>query len=133
MMAEDEDVPEKVLLYRIARDMQTTKQMLAKVINYMVEAETEVSEKMRRFMMYMHDVHDVSVMYETRGIPIPEWIRREMERCDDRYRQLLNEANGAGGTFDKVRREMSKQDGNRWDHTKLIATGGHNEAGKSKQ
>ena len=127
-MAEDEDEglgapqhPPEVYLKRIAQDMKTIRIMLGKVINYMVEAETEVSEKMRRFMMYMHDLHDVSYIYEERGLPVPAHVLREMERCDDRYRQLLHEAHTDGGTFEKVRREMARDKHNRWDHTKLLA------------
>lgn len=43
-----------------------------------------------------------------------------MERCDDRFRQLLTEAHTDGGTFEKVRREMVKDENNRWDHTRAI-------------
>lgn len=95
--------------------------MMTTVVTYMRDAESEVSEKMRRFIMYMHDVHDVSYMYEERGLPVPSHIAREMERCDDRYRQLLNEAHTDGGTFEKVRREMAKDPENRWDHTRTLS------------
>ena len=104
----------------LARDMRAIRLDLQKVINYMVEAESEVPEKMRRFIMYMHDVHDIVSMYEEKGLEVPAHVRREMERCDDRYRQLLEEAHSDGGTFEKVRREMAKDPLNRWDHTRLI-------------
>lgn len=107
-------------LNRQSRELKTIREMLAKVINYMVEAESEVSEKMRRFIMYMHDLHDVTYMYEERGHQAPPWIIEEMKRCDDRYRQLLQEAHAAGGTFEKVRREMASDPTNRWDHTMLL-------------
>jgi hypothetical protein len=107
-------------LNRQSRELKTIRELLSKVINYMIEAETEVSEKMRRFIMYMHDLHDVCYMYESRGQPAPEHVRNEMERCDDRYRQLLLEAHSDGGTFEKVRREMAKDPHNRWDHTRLL-------------
>jgi len=97
--------------------------MLAKVINYMVEAEKEVSEKMRRFMMYMHDLHDITYMYEERGLHVPQYILREMERCDDRLRQLLQEAHTDGGTFEKVRRDMAEDPNNKWDHTRQLTHG----------
>lgn len=106
------------VLKRIASDMAIVKQLLVKVCNYMVEAESEVKEKMRRFMMYMHDLHDISYMYTEMGHEPPPWIKSEMERCDDRLRQLLQEEHKAGGTFEKVRREMAGDDNNRWkDHT----------------
>ena len=99
----------------IARDIQATRSMLTEVINYIKEAESEIPEKMRRFIMYMHDVHDVSYMYEERGLPPPDHILREMERCDDRYRHLLEELYADLGAFEKVRQEMSKHEGNRWN------------------
>lgn len=116
----EEQISDNVLLSRIARDMQTVKQMFTEVVFYMKEAEHEVSEKMRRFIMYMHDLHDVSYLYESRGLPVPPHVTAELERCDDRYRQLLEEANAPGGTFEKVRREMAKDVNNRWDHTRLL-------------
>ena len=111
---------ERVYLERCSRELTQIRQMMTKVITYMQDAEKEVTEKMRRFTMYMHDVHQISYMYEERGLPVPQHILREMERCDDRFRQLLTEAHTDGGTFEKVRREMSADPENRWDHTRLL-------------
>lgn len=119
-MAENEHTVESLLL-RNAQELKSIREMLTKVIFYIGDAESEVPEKMRRFISYMHDVHDVSYMYEERGLTVPSHIHREMERCDDRYRQLLDEMHLEGGPFEKVRREMAKDPKNRWDHTKLLA------------
>lgn len=70
--------------------------------------------------MYAHDVHDMNNMYVELGHEPPPHIKREMERCDDRFRQLLTEAHTDGGTFEKVRREMAKDPLNRWDHTRQL-------------
>jgi len=118
-MAEPE-FSEKVYLEQIARDMRTMKQMLTEVVKYMKDAESEVSEKMRRFIMYFHDVHDVCYVYTEMGHEPPPHLKRELERCDDRYRQLLEEAHTDGGTFEKVRREMASDPLNRWDHTRQL-------------
>lgn len=107
-------------LANIRRELKTIRELVGRVIFYITEAETEVSEKMRRFTMYMHDVHDITYMYEQRGLPIPRWITQEMERCDDRFRQLLDEAHEEGGTFAKVRAGMADDKANRWDHTRLL-------------
>ena len=104
----------------VRRELATLRELVGKVIFYITEAESEVSEKMRRFTMYMHDVHDITYMYEQRGLPIPDWINREMERCDDRFRQLLDEAHVEGNTFAKVRAKMADDPLNKWDHTRLI-------------
>jgi len=119
-MAEEEYHRPEVYLHRIARDMATVKEMVAKVVNHMVDAESEIPEKMRRFVMYMHDVHDIVNLYHENGQPPPAHVLREMERCDDRYRQLLAEQHTDGGTFEKVRREMAKDPANRYDHTRLL-------------
>jgi tRNA G18 (ribose-2'-O)-methylase SpoU len=101
-------------------DIHSIKNMLAKVVNSMVEAESEIPEKMRRFVMYMHDMHDVKNLYDEHGQAVPSWVLREVERCDDRLRQLLQELHTDGGAFEKVRREMAKDVDNRWDHSRAI-------------
>lgn len=117
----DPSLTERDLLFRVARELTTIRTQLNKVLYAIHDAESEVPEKMRRFIMYMHDVHDISYMYEERGIPVPDYIMRELERCDDRYRQLLTGLHEDGGTFEKVRREMAKDPLNRWDHTRQLA------------
>ena len=107
-------------LKNIADDMKIIRVMLTEVINYMRDAEAEVKEKMRRFTMYMHELHDIAYMFEERGIPVPPHVLREMERCDDRLRQLLEKEHADGGTFEKVRREMADDPENRWDHTRQL-------------
>lgn len=117
----DDSITERDLLFRIARELTTIRTQMQKVLFSIADAESEIPEKMRRFIMYMHDVHDVMYMYESRGIPIPPHVAREAERCDDRYRQLLAELHLDGGTFEKVRREMAKDKTNRWDHTRQLS------------
>ena len=107
-------------LKNIARDMQSIKSMMAEVITYMKDAESEIPEKMRRFIMYMHDVHDIKHLDEEHGQVPPTHVLREMERCDDRYRQLLEAGNTDLGWIERVRAEMSKDLNNRWDHSKLL-------------
>lgn len=109
---------------QMARDIKTMRELLSKVVNAIVEAESEVPEKMRRFIMYMHDVHDIMHMYTEIGQEPPQWVKREAERCDDRYRQLLTELHTDGGTFEKVRAKMAEDPLNRWDHTRLLAKPG---------
>jgi hypothetical protein len=111
----------EIKLDRIARELKTMREMMTQIVTYMINAEKEIPEKMRRFMNYMHDLHDIKYMYEELGHSVPPHHLREMERCDDRFRQLINEQNLDGGTFERVRREMAADPENRWDHTRLIA------------
>lgn len=113
--------PAEVYLERISREMKTMRELLSKVVNYMVQAESEVPEKMRRFIMYFHDVHDLMNMYREIGQEAPEYLKAESRRCDDRFRQLLKEQHTDGGTFERVRREMAEDPENRWDHTRLLS------------
>jgi hypothetical protein len=107
------------------REMTTIRELLGRVIFYITEAEAEVPEKIRRFMNYMHDLHDIKYMYEELGHSVPQHHLREMERCDDRFRQLIAEQNAEGGTFSKVRRTMAEDPENKWDHTRQLAKPTH--------
>lgn len=107
-------------LNRQSRELKTIRELLAQVANHLINAEVEVPERMRRFSSYMHDVHDIKYMYEEQGHDAPSHILREMERLDDRYRQILKELHLDGGTFEKVRREMAGDPENRYDHTRLL-------------
>lgn len=123
---ENDDKPEagyhkpEVYLKRISEEVKTIRTLLSEASFAQRDAEGEVTEKMRRFMMYMHDIHDITYMYETRGLTIPPWVKSEMERCDDRLRQLLEEEHAGDGTFAKVRAKMAEDPNNRWDHTRQL-------------
>lgn len=104
----------------IHEELKHIRQMMSKVINYIIDAESEVPEKMRRFIMYMHDIHDIVNMHTELGHPVPRHVLQEAERCDDRLRQLLTEMHTDGGAFEKVRAEMAKDPANRWDHTRQL-------------
>lgn len=116
------DVAElKGLLLRQAQELKSIREVLVKLSYYVTQAESEVPEHIRRFMNYMHDLHDIKYMYEELGHAVPQHHLREMERCDDRFRQLMEQQNAEGGTFNKVRREMAADPNNRWDHTRQLA------------
>ena len=110
-------------LERIGRELKTIREMITKLCIDLTEAESEIPERMRRFVMYMHDIHSISYMYEERGLAVPAHIHREMERCDDRLRQLLKELHLDGGVFEQVRRKMAEDPENLWDHTRLLTKG----------
>lgn len=107
-------------LNRVARELKDIRLLASDAVNYMRNAEAEIPEKMRRFMNYMHDVHDVKYMYEEQGHPVPQHLLRELERLDDRYRQILKDLHTDQGAFELVRREMAQDPENRWDHTRLL-------------
>ena len=120
-----------VQLERIGREQKTTRELISKFVNAMIEAESEIPEKYRRFTNAMHDIHDIKYMYEDVGSSVPQHILRACERFDDRFRQIERDGNKEGGVFNKVRREMASDPENRWDHTRLLTNGGPDETGQS--
>ena len=115
-----EGQPAEVYLKWIAADMKIIRQQLTEAIKYLRDAESEVPESLRRFMNYAHDVHDVKYMYEELGQPVPKHLLDELQRVDDRYRQVLKTMHSEGGALEKIRREMAEDPENRWDHTRQL-------------
>lgn len=108
-------------LNRMNRELSSIRILLTQVTHFAREAESEIPESMRRFANYYHDVHDMIYAYENAGQQKPEWLNRELERCHDRFRQLLDKHHTDGGAFEKVRREMAADPLNRYDHTRLLS------------
>lgn len=124
-----------VYLKDMARDMRELVRHIRDVVRYMKEAESEVPEKMRRFIMYFHDMHDLRDLYHQAGVEPPGHILREIEKCSDRLKHLLDELYTDGGAFEKVRQEMTKKEGNRYDYTQLLGrpAGEANETGNRQE
>lgn len=111
---------ERDLLKRLARDQKNMLVLMTKFVNSVMDAESEIPEKLRRFGNWFHDLHDVKFIYEEHGQVVPDFLLRELERCDDRLRHLLEDALADDGAVEKIRREMSQRQGNRWDHTRQL-------------
>lgn len=127
------DIPHDTdALNRIARDLQAIRSMLTEALNSTREAESEIPEKIRRFAMYFHDVRDFVTMHHSIGQEPPPEILKEIERCSDRFRHLLEDMYSDGGAFEKVRQDMTARSGNRYDHTKLLSTETSDEARDSE-
>lgn len=96
---------------------------LREVTKYMKEAEKEVPESVRRFIMYFHDVHDMQNLYNELGLVPPMHIRQEIERCADRFKHILEDQYDTDkhGGFERVRQDMSSREGNRYDWSKALA------------
>ena len=107
-------------LNQIAKDIHVIREKISAYVNAQHEAESEIPEKLRRFVTYWHALHDIINIYEEKGQDTPSNIKREMERCDDRFRQLLVEAHLDDNVFGQVRRKMAEDPDNRWDHTRAI-------------
>ncbi len=116
----DDSVTERDLLFRMCRELTQIRQQNAELLRYARDAESEVPESLRRFANYMHDVHDIKYMYEEHGSKPPQHTLQELERLDDRYRQILKFHNTDGGAIEKIRRDMAADPENRYDHAKQL-------------
>lgn len=108
------------LLSNILSELAKIRQLLSEQAAHSREAESEVPDKIHRFVLYMHDIREISNMYQVLGHPPPAYVVAELERCDDRLRHLLEDLHTDGGAFEKVRRAMTERAGNKWDHTKVL-------------
>lgn len=116
----DDSVTQRDLLFRIYRELVIIRKQNTEMVKFMRDAEEEVPESLRRFGNYFHDVHDIKYMYESQGIRPPQHLVDEIERLDDRYRQILQAHNTDGGAIEKIRRTMAADPENRYDHTKSL-------------
>ena len=64
-MSEVESLLREILIEqkRTARELTTIRELTSKYVNAMAKAESEIEEETRRFVTYMHDVHDITYMY----------------------------------------------------------------------
>lgn len=104
----------------IRRELADIRKLTSLAVNAMQEAESEVPEQMRRFANYFHDIVHIKGEYHSLGLVCPSYIDREMERCADRFRHLLEDLHNDGGAFEKVRRDMASRPGNLYDHTRQL-------------
>ncbi len=116
----DPSVTDRDLLFRITRELTQLRQQNTELLSFYRNAETEVPESLRRFANYMHDVHDIKFMYEEHGSRPPQHVLDELERLDDRYRQILKAHNTDGGAIEKIRREMAADPENRYKQTREL-------------
>lgn len=123
----DDSVTERDLLWRIFRELVTLRKQNTELVAFMRDAETEVPESLRRFANYFHDLHDIKYMYEEHGTKPPQHVLDEIERLDDRYRQILKAHNTDGGAIEQIRRVMADDPDNRYDHKKALTFKAHGE------
>ena len=67
-------------LNQIAKDIHVIREKISAYVNAQHEAESEIPEKLRRFVTYWHALHDIINIYEEKGQDAPSNIKREMER-----------------------------------------------------
>lgn len=110
------------VLRAIRSELAIIKGVNVEMCKFMREAEKEIPESYRRFLNAFHDMHDVKFIYEEHGQAPPPHVLEELERLDDRCRQIVKEHRKEGGAINKILREMAGDPENRWDHTRLLPT-----------
>ncbi len=113
------------LLKNIRDDGKIVRQLVGEALFALRDAEREVPERIRRFTHHYHSMHDVKYMHEELGVVPPRHVLDELERLEDRFRQIIAEENAEGGAFSKVRREMASDPMNRYDHTRELPAPTH--------
>lgn len=116
----DDSLTERDLLFRLVRETITLRRQQTELLKFYRDAEAEVPESLRRFANYFHDIHDIKYMYEEHGSKPPKHVLEEIERLDDRYRQILKAHNTDGGAIEKIRREMADDPENRYKHAREL-------------
>ena len=77
MSDKSEELLERIAIAseRTARELKTMRELMIADVNARTEAESEVPERMRRFGMYMHDVHHIMWMDQENGQEPPEYVK----------------------------------------------------------
>lgn len=79
-------------------------------------AEQEIPEYLRRAMMYYHDLIHVIGEWKALGHQAPKDLEIELERTHDRILHCIEDENQQGGTFERIRKEITDRGGHRYDH-----------------
>ena len=69
------------------------------VVAYIVKAEKEVPEYLRRHTMYYNDLFHLKILWEEAGQQLPDELKAEIDRTHHRLLELIEEESNQGGTF----------------------------------
>jgi len=70
-------------------------------VAYIVKAEKEVPEYLRRLSMYYNDMFHLKILWEQAGQQLPDILKAEIERTHHRLAECIEEESNQGGTFHK--------------------------------
>ena len=74
-------------------------QLAGVVVAYIVKAEKEVPEYLRRHTMYYNDLFHLKILWEQAGQQLPDELKAEIDRTHHRLLELIEEESNQGGTF----------------------------------
>jgi hypothetical protein len=79
------------------------------LINYVVRAEKEVPEYLRRLSMYYSDMVHAKYLWEEAGHQFPDVFKAELDRTHHRIEECIGEETSQGGTFHKTMERYKKE------------------------
>src|SRR5215468_7597681 len=92
------------------RDINRKLEILSKVlIDYVVKAEKEVPEYLRRLSMYYSDMVHAKYLWEEAGHQFPDVLKAELDRTHHRLEECIDEERAQGGTFHKTIERYKKE------------------------
>ena len=69
------------------------------IVDYIVRAEKEVPEYLRRLSMYYNDMFHLKALWEESGQQLPQQLKDEIERTHHRLEECISEETSQGGKF----------------------------------
>ena len=101
--------PNDDVLHELRR-LNTNLETLNKVvIGYIVRAEKEVPEYLRRLTMYYSDLFHAKYLWEDSGHQMPPILRNEVDRVHHRIEECIEEESMQGGTFHEIIQRYRKE------------------------
>jgi hypothetical protein len=79
------------------------------IVSYIVKAEKEVPEYLRRLSMYYNDMFHMKILWEQSGQQLPAILRDEIDRTHHRLEECIQEEINQGGAFHKTMERYAKE------------------------
>lgn len=77
--------------------------------DYIVRAEKEVPEYLRRLSMYYNDMFHMKVLWEMQGAQLPQHLKDEIERTHFRLEECIENETSQGGKFHDTMKRYAKE------------------------
>ena len=101
--------PNDDVVYELRRINAQLEALSTVVINYIVRAEKEVPEYLRRLSMYYSDMVHAKYLWEEAGHQFPDVLKAELDRTHHRLEECIDEERAQGGTFHKTIERYKKE------------------------
>ena len=79
------------------------------IVDYIVRAEKEVPEYLRRLSMYYNDMFHLKILWEQSGQQLPQHLKDEIERTHHRLEECIEQETSQGGKFHDHMKRYAKE------------------------